>query len=176
MYNLRGGGCYQLNHVLQSEGNPNLFMDITLLTQEIIDEKGQLDLKVSKLIKEHDQFEHLKGKGVKKYRETYLNFDEIRDNLTGFARIVYYKTLSGDPTSDDAQLEMVVEGQFLEGLMHGYCRGISAVNGSCSVGYHHNGLPQGKFSSYRLDGTFATQEGIYEGKKCTQPLEIKTFE
>ena len=47
MYHLRGGGCYQLNHVLQSEDNPNLFMDITLLTQEITDEKGQLDLKVS---------------------------------------------------------------------------------------------------------------------------------
>jgi hypothetical protein len=60
-------------------------------------------------------------------------------------------------------------------LKEGYCRGISAVDGSCAVGYHKNGIPNGKFSQYKSNGEFATPQGIYEGSTCTSKIEIASF-
>ena len=128
----------------------------------------QLDERVRNLI--------TKPKSVSTTSNERVVFDSIKEYVTGFARIVYYKSVSGVPTAENAELEMIIEGEFKEGLMNGYCRGMSAINGGCSTGFHVAGLPQGKFCSYKLDGTFAQEEGIYEGKKCTQRMQLRDFD
>ena len=104
-----------------------------------------------------------------------MTFEEIKPYVNGYARIIMYKTVNGVPSVENSEIEQVIEGHFTEGLMSGYCRGISAINGGCSTGYHSAGIPQGKFCTYKLDGTFSQQEGIYEGRKCTQPMKLLTF-
>lgn len=173
---LYGGGFYMMEGVQQSVENPNHFMDIYLLTESVFNDKDAL-LQMQKL-----DGQTRNPKGIQKSNNSNVikleigNFETIKRFVTGYARIIYYKSVSGIPSPDNSEIEMVVEGEFREGLMDGYCRGISAINGSCSVGYHLAGLPQGKFCSYKLDGTFMQQEGIYEGKKITQAMKIKTFE
>lgn len=105
-----------------------------------------------------------------------LVFDDIKEAINGFARIVYYRSVGGDTRPDAYELDKVVEGEFRNGEMEGYCRAISAVNGSCSAGFHKASKPNGKWSYYKYDGTFSQPEGIYEGTKCTQKLQIKSFE
>lgn len=63
----------------------------------------------------------------------------------------------------------------MKGLKEGYCRGLSAVDGSCAAGYHKNGIPNGKFCQYKADGDFAIPQGIYEGNQCTAKIEIASF-
>lgn len=110
-------------------------------------------------------------------KTTNLVLDEIKEFVTGFARIINYKVVPGaSGKADEYELESVVEGEFKNGEMDGYCRAISAINGCCSAGFHEAGKPNGKWSYYRADGTFGLPEGIYEGQKCTQKLQIKTFE
>lgn len=59
--------------------------------------------------------------------------------------------------------------------MHGYARGISAIDGSCSAGFHESGVVKGKWTSYKSTGEFAKQDGLYEGRILTNPLEIHNF-
>ena len=101
------------------------------------------------------------------YAREFLKFEDIKDSLNGYARIIYYKASNGNPTPENNEIESIVEGKFSKGLKDGYCRAISALNGSCAVGYHKEGLPFGKWTSYKSDGTFSQPEGLYEGMKCT---------
>ena len=79
-------------------------------------------------------------------------FDDIKEHLNGYARVVYYKRVvqnTGTITKESFELDKVVEGQFVNGEMNGYCRGISAVNGGCFAGFHKNDVPNGKYCYYK---------------------------
>lgn len=107
-------------------------------------------------------------------------WDEIKDAVTGKARIVKYvnhaivPNIKIDATEDKAQKQLkmdfkeleikeIEEGCYENGAKHGYCRIISARDGSCEVGFFVNDEPKGKYAMYNLDGTYAKEEGLYEG-------------
>jgi hypothetical protein len=46
---------------------------------------------------------------------------------------------------------------------------LSALDGSCEVGFFKNDVPWGKYLKFRLDGTYELAEGLYEG-----PNNLKT--
>jgi hypothetical protein len=115
----------------------------------------------------------------------YLQFKDIASSLNGYARFVSYKvnqshlesqTNSLTPEARYSELEYVAEGQFRAGLKNGYCRSISANDGSSAVGFHLNGVPQGKWSSYKPNGQLSRPEGLYEGTTCTQQITIHNYE
>jgi len=97
----------------------------------------------------------------------YLKFDEIKESLNGFARMVSYKSTNGSPDPQYCEIESVEEGEFKAGLKNGYCRSMSAIDGSCAAGYHKDGIPHGKWTSYKSNGEFALPQGLYEGSNCT---------
>jgi len=101
-------------------------------------------------------------------RPNYILFDDIRECLDGFARIVAFRnTNPGSLNKNNMAIEMVIEGQFKDGLKHGYCRLISCVDGSCALGHHYKGEQYGKWCYYKPDGDFMMPEGIYKGQECT---------
>lgn len=106
----------------------------------------------------------------------FIQFEDIKESINGFARIVSYKAINGNPSPENNELESVFEGKFKNGLKEGYCRGISAINGSASAGFHQNGIPHGKWTAYKYNGEFSHPQGLYEGTTCTKNIEIKTFE
>jgi hypothetical protein len=67
-------------------------------------------------------------------------YDEIKDSLVGYARIIKYTNNIGDPKSDSESCEIVCveEGFYMFGLKNGYCRIISAIDGSCECGWFAN--------------------------------------
>ena len=107
--------------------------------------------------------------------EEYVLFDDIKGSLTGWGRMVNYKSSQGTPGAAFNELESVTEGHFVEGLKDGYCRSISAVSGQCAAGFHAEGIPKGKWVSYKSNGTFSHDQGLYEGSTCTQKIEIASF-
>lgn len=106
----------------------------------------------------------------------FIQFEDIKESINGYARIISYKAINGNPSPENNELESVFEGKFKNGLKEGYCRGISAINGSASAGFHQNGLPHGKWTAYKYNGEFSHPEGLYEGTSCTKNIGIKTFE
>ena len=111
---------------------------------------------------------------VSKNKE-FMQFDDIKESINGFARIISYKAFNGNPEAENNELESVVEGQFKGGLKEGYCRGISAINGSCSAGFHKAGVPSGKWTAYKSTGEFSHPEGFYDGTTCTKNIGITDF-
>ena len=85
----------------------------------------------------------------------FLRFDDIRDSLTGYGRMVYYKSNHSNPDPVYNELERMEEGHFYRGLKDGYCRSLSAVNGTAAAGFHVNGNPSGKWCAYRANGEFS---------------------
>jgi hypothetical protein len=142
-------------------------MDIFILTESI---ENQEHIKKLKDADEKYRQSLLDKKVTTVFSNTpkeFMKFDDIKDSLNGYARIIYYKASNGNPAPENNEIESLVEGKFTKGLKDGYCRGISALNGSCAVGYHKEGLPFGKWCNYKSDGFFAQPEGLYEGIKCT---------
>lgn len=88
-------------------------------------------------------------------RPQFLRFEDIKDSCTGYGRMVFYKSNNSNPDPQYNELEMVEEGHFVRGLKDGYCRSISAVNGTCAAGFHRNGVPSGKWVSYKSNGEFS---------------------
>ena len=56
-----------------------------------------------------------------------INFDKIRESLTGIARVVYYQ---------NGQVFKIEEGLFLQGLKNGKCRVIDPQK--CTVGVYQS--------------------------------------
>ena len=174
---LYGGGYYVLENVQQFEDNEQWFYDIYILIEksENMDHMKQ----VKELHEKYQQSLLKKGKSMvnttKVARPDYVKFDDIKESLTGFARMVSYKNHSDGPNSLYYELDSVVEGQFKEGKRHGFCRGITAIDGSCAVGFHEDGAPKGKWCSYRPNGDFAKPEGLYDGTTCTKQITIQNY-
>ncbi len=72
--------------------------------------------------------------------------------MTGYARLIKYKSSNSNNDSAHNEIESMEEGHFVKGLKDGYCRSISAIDGSCAVGYHKEGLPNGKWCYYKYNG------------------------
>jgi hypothetical protein len=106
--------------------------------------------------------------------------EEIKEGITGFARIIYYTNSSFSAIIEDTNLsknssklvnmnplnlclQRVEEGQFSKGKKDGYCRIISAQDGKAQVGFFQEDKPMGKYCVYAADGTFDQPEGLYEG-------------
>lgn len=87
------------------------------------------------------------GKGAQ-----YIKFDEIKESLTGYARIIKYKSSNSNNDAAHNEIDSMEEGHFVKGLKDGYCRSISAIDGSAAVGYHKEGLPNGKWCYYKYNG------------------------
>lgn len=59
--------------------------------------------------------------------------------------------------------------------MDGYCRSFDAVDeGFVEVGYFKDGVSQGKYQSYKIDGTLLNQ-GIKDGDDMIKEVEIADF-
>ena len=77
---------------------------------------------------------------------------------------------------ENLEIDTVIEGQFKEGLKDGYCRVMSARDGSCQVGFFAKNVPMGKYCMYNLDGTYILPEGLYEGEgQCKSKIEIANY-
>lgn len=96
------------------------------------------------------------GKGAKADEKVkFLKFNDIKDSVTGYGRIIHYKSNNSNPDPAFNELEMIEEGQFVKGMKDGYCRSISAVSGQCAAGFHKAGVPNGKWVSYSSNGEFS---------------------
>jgi len=156
-----GGGYYQLRHVQILD---DLYCDIWILVEDV---KRNDHIK---MIREHEENAKSKDKDASK-NQTKLKFDDIKDSLTGWARVIIYADLK----EQGNRLESLWEGHFKNGDKDGYVRGLSAVDGSCSVGMHKGDVVDGKFLCFKLNGTCAKPEGFYEGSKLIQELQIQNF-
>lgn len=110
-----------------------------------------------------------------------IYYDELASGIDGHARIIKYvnhsiskyqtedgkdEDYSGfgliNEKSENLEIVEVSEGYFKDGKKNGYCRVISA-DGSCEVGFFEDDEPKGKYCKYALDGTYQSEEGLYEG-------------
>lgn len=84
-----------------------------------------------------------------------LTFDQIKSSMNGFGRVIYFRAI-GDHKPQNQHIKHIQEGQFKNGLMQGYCREFrdSPQDGYpvCWLGFYKEGLPSGKFQSFKLDG------------------------
>jgi hypothetical protein len=74
-----------------------MFYDIYLLTNSVEDQAALKKMRAS-----NDRYHEslLKKKGIQKTQgrnEDYILFDDIKDSLTGYARIVSYSSNNSDP-------------------------------------------------------------------------------
>lgn len=142
-------------------------MDIHILVESVTNYEHMAVLK--KIQEEHNNKNKAKKIDLKAAAQPPpkpLTFDEIKESLNGFARIVYYKSTTTDPSPLYNQIESMTEGEIKNGLMNGYCRSISAIDGSCAVGFHKDGIPNGKWTCYKANGEFSLPQGLYEGSSC----------
>jgi hypothetical protein len=49
------------------------------------------------------------------YAKEFVKFDDIKDSLNGFARMIYYKASNGNPAPENNEIESIVEGKFIKG-------------------------------------------------------------
>ena len=126
-----GGGYYILRDIQESDGS-DTFFDIFLLTESIEDAELQHKLKSI------HELNSLKPVVQKKTADDFrVTFDEISDVITGYARIITFVNVTEELDMSPAYLQIlkVEEGQFEKGQKNGYCRTISAEDGSCEVGF-----------------------------------------
>lgn len=162
-------------NVQQYAENKYMFYDIYILIESI--RNNQHIEALHKATEQHDKplkpvKKNTKSKSpvkapavVVEITDEDLQFDDIKESLNGWARIISYKSIDGYKTKN-CELESVVEGKFKNGLKEGYCRGISAINGSSCAGFNKQGIPHGKWSAYKPTGEFSHPEGLYEGTSC----------
>jgi hypothetical protein len=101
-------------------------------------------------------------------KEDQLEWNEIKDSLTGWARIIYYESATTlKLASQNCSIASMEEGEFTKGEKNGYCRVISAKTGACQLGFYKDNEPHGKWTSYKPDGSLAEPEGLYEGPVVT---------
>ena len=119
------------------------------------------------------------------FTDKFVLWDEIRDSLTGYGRMIYYQTFTKDrsgqpdPTVISSQKNWIMfikEGEFKKGLADGYQRQMIAQNGHCRQGYYLENEPYGKFVEYDIDGTEFKKMGIYQDEDlCVKQLVFDDF-
>ena len=70
----------------------------------------------------------------------------------------------------------MIEGSFQQGKKHGYCRILSARDGSCELGFFIKDVPKGKYCKYNLDGSYDKEEGLYDNEQtCKTKIKIANY-
>lgn len=111
-----------------------------------------------------------------------INFEDVMSSLSGFARVVKYRSV---PTPgahvnprlmDKKELEVlsIEEGLFKNGKKSGYCRVFNGETGQAQCGFYKNDLPSGKFVRWG-DDEIEIEEGIFKGKSIAKSIGIKSF-
>lgn len=168
-----GGGYYIIDQVQQLDDDNTWFYDIQILIENIKD--NDLLEQLRGLNEAQNQLLKKKGQTVSTQKD-FIKFNEIKESMTGWARVVSYSVTKPGSTDDlDKRLEAVYEGHFEQGLKDGYVRGISAVDGSCSAGMHSKDIVNGKFLAFKATGEIGKPEGFYEGSKLKQEITIQNF-
>ena len=108
---LYGGGYYVIQKVQQFEDNESWFMDIYILVESV--ENFEHMGKLKKIQDDYNNRLKPKKTDLKNIQHPPkpLKFDEIKESLNGFARIVYYKSSTTDPSPEYCQIESMTEGQ-----------------------------------------------------------------
>ena len=104
-----------------------------------------------------------------------LEFDDIKNSMNGYGRIIYFRC-HDDHKPEHQHLEYIQEGKFRNGLMNGYCRDMSIIDGEahCKLGFWKDGEPSGKYQKFDLEGN-SLQEGIMEGETMKKEIKIQNF-
>jgi len=128
-------------------------------------------------------------------KQAPLFWEEIKEGVTGYARIVHfvnhshvynqvedYDNVFGDNmvfrNQDDSSLEvkLIEEGKFEKGVKNGYARVITpSQDAACQLGFFVDGAPKGKHVFYKQDGTFSKPEGLYDGEQVSTKITIANY-
>jgi len=166
----------------------NLIHDLHNQNKELIKTAGNFAKKAPKVKGEKQVVDRIKTNIDTKP----VLWKDIKEGVTGYCRIIRYtnhsvptvidvnKAESGNKMInskvENLEIDHVTEGQFRDGLMDGYCRVMSARDGSCQVGFFQKGVPMGKYCMYNADGTYMLPEGLYEGhNQCKSKIEIANY-
>ena len=82
-------------------------MDIYLLTEQVTKNDT---MKKMKDLDTQTRESYMKNKKPTVTTPVRLTFDDIKESVNGFARIVYYKTTGTSINADNSEIEQVVEG------------------------------------------------------------------
>lgn len=187
----RGGGFYELRNIKLSKDS-NEYADIWILVQQVED-KDTL-----KLMQEISEVDPKTGLPLKvellKTNKKKVYWDQLKDSLTGVARIIIFENKDTKFSDYDNEykevkcynfdtknllFKSIVEGNFEKGLKNGYCRVIipDATKDArvCQVGFFQEDLPQGKYVSFKFDGSIDEKEGIYENGKLSHAIKLAQF-
>jgi len=106
------------------------------------------------------------------YKNKFILWDDIKDSLTGFARVIEFRCFrngndkQADPTYEGAFREnwliSITEGEVHKGSKHGFNRVYECINGHCKIGYFKDDLPEGKFVEFDNKGSEWQRAGIYK--------------
>ena len=107
----------------------------------------------------------------KRIKWGFLQFVDIKSELNGFGRIIYYTTNDPERRADTCALVKIQEGKFVNGLPNGYCRIINcAGDGSVEIGYFKDNWPDAEYLKFNLDGE-CIQDGLTKNvTKATSPV------
>lgn len=186
---LYGGGYYVLQNVKVSretdgtnDEEANLYIDIYMLIQSIDDIQELKKLKITREQAEPVRFDKNKkeivapkpvAKRVTAREQIY--FDDIGQALTGYGRIIYYRSNGDINNPMDNSIEFVHEGKFRQGEMDGYCRSFDAIDeGHVEVGFFKDGRSLGKYQEFKINGELISQ-GIKDGDDVIKQVEIADF-
>lgn len=132
------------------------------------------------------------------YKRKFILYSEIADCISGIVRMIEFRCFAGpnmntkdedyiaspgkaDPTVEGANQQNWVlgmtEGDFLNGVPHGFARRIDAFNGHGRMGYFQHGLAHGKYCEADcINKTIWSEPGLYHGKeKCLKAVNFKDF-
>lgn len=166
-----------------------LIHDLHNQNKELLKTAKNMALKAPKIKGEKQVVERIKTNVEQKP----VFWKDIMEGVTGYCRIIKYTNHSVPTVIDvdkmassgskmintkpeNLEIAEVIEGQFKDGLKDGYCRVMSARDGSCQVGFFQKNVPMGKYCMYNLDGTYLLPEGLYEGEgQCKSKLDIANY-
>jgi hypothetical protein len=109
---LKNGGYYVLQNVSMFGDNSCQFADIYILVEQITDPK-LADLIRAQNQKDQGPLPMKRAESVKSpesEESKFVSYELIKDSLTGFARMVYFKAKGGEPKPENNQLLAVEEG------------------------------------------------------------------
>ena len=178
------GRYYCLQNVLKQDDEPN-FYDIWIIVESIKNSEHQLMLQSLHDLSEM-KLSHWNKEMLYPYENKFLNYNEIAASLTGYARIIEFRSFQtgtdgkADPTNGDCNKQnwilSMTEGYINKGRPEGYCRVVNAFNGQTKLGYYREGKPHGKWCCYDLQGREWSPKGIYMGqKRCIQAKNFDDF-
>ena len=132
------------------------------------------------------------------YKRKFILYSEIADCISGIVRMIEFRCFAGpnadnqegdhiaasaqaDPTVEGAHNHNWVlgmtEGDFQNGVPHGFARRIDAYNGHGRMGYFQHGLAHGKYCEADcMSKSIWSKPGLYHGKEnCLKEVNIKDF-